>query len=91
MHTHDTSTGHADLERLAAELHRRGYQADLRTPAGQLAYLDVRNPAATVLGERVYAQAGAFWWSWAEKITGCEQASTAAALLARVLRTADSQ
>jgi hypothetical protein len=82
--------GQADLERLAAELTQRGYQADLRTPEGRLAFLDVRNPTASALSERVYAQADSYWWSWAERIAGCAQVSTAADALARVLRTVDS-
>jgi hypothetical protein len=42
-----------------------------------------------VLAETIYAQAGSFWFSWAERIAGCDEVSTAAALLARVLRAAD--
>ncbi|HEY1916844.1 MAG TPA: hypothetical protein VGH27_14840 [Streptosporangiaceae bacterium] len=76
----------ADLERLAAALRARGFQANLCTPEGRLPYLDVRNPRATVLAEKVYAQADTFWWSWAEKIAGCDEVSTAAGILARVLR-----
>jgi hypothetical protein len=89
-HRTDTQTEQADLEKLAAELTARGYQADLRTPADKLPYLDVRNPAASVLTERVYAQADSFWFSWAEPIAGCGQPATAAAILARVLRTVDA-
>jgi hypothetical protein len=87
----DTQPEQADLENLAAELAARGYHADLRTPPGRLPYLDVRNPRASVLTERVYAQADAFWFSWAEKIAACDQVTTAAAILARILRTADDE
>jgi hypothetical protein len=83
----DDQDERAELEKLAAALRARGLQADLRTPEGRLAYLDVRNPRATVLGEKVYAQAGTFWWSWAEKIAGTDEVSTAAGILVRVLRT----
>lgn len=79
----------ADLEKLAAELIARGYQADVRTPEGKLPYLDVRNPNATVLAERVYAQAGAFWFSWAEKIADSDQIAVTAGILVRVLRAVD--
>jgi len=82
-HSTDTHTGQADLETLAAELTARGYQAGLHTPADGLPFLDVRNPAASVLTERVYAQAGNYWYSWAEPIASCGQPATAAAILAR--------
>ena len=65
----------------------RGFQADLCLPGSRLPYLDVRNPRATVLAAKVYAQADTFWWSWAEKIADCDEVSTAAGILARVLRT----
>jgi hypothetical protein len=76
----------AALERLAGELTTRGFHADVRALTGRPAYLDVRNPRAAALTERVYAQAGLFWWSWQEKIAGCDEAATAAGILARVLR-----
>ncbi len=81
----------ADLERLGTELATLGYHADVRIPVGRLPYLDVRNPRASALTETVYAQGGSFWWSWAERIAGCDQVRTAAAILARVLRTSDSE
>ena len=77
----------ADLEALAAELAARGLQATVGTVRGRPPYLDVRNPRASALTERVYAQAGAFWWSWAERIASCEEMTKAATILARVLRT----
>jgi hypothetical protein len=79
-------TAHAYLEKLAAEMVARSYHAVLCAPVGGLAYLDVRNPRASVLAERVYADGGVFWWSWREKIAGCEEVATAAGILARVLR-----
>jgi hypothetical protein len=82
----DTRGEQADLERLAAALRGRGFTADLQVPEGRLPFLEVRNPRASVLAEKVYAQAGTFWWSWAEKIAGCEEVGTAAGILARVLR-----
>jgi len=45
----------AALERLAGELTKRGYEARVRERTGRLPYLDVRNPQASVLTERVYA------------------------------------
>jgi hypothetical protein len=79
-------TGWAELEKLAAEMTARAFRADVRTPESGLPYLDVRNPRATVLAERVYAHGGVFWWSWQEKIAGCDEVSTTAGILARVLR-----
>lgn len=79
----------AALERLAAALAGHGLRAVLCAPPGRLPWLDVRNPRASVLTERVYAQAGAFWWSWAERIADCAEVPAAAAALARVLRTVD--
>lgn len=86
-----TQEDQAALEKLAAELAARGYQADVRRPDGRLPHLDVRNPRATVLTERVYVQAGAFWWSWAERIADDDEVTTAASILARVLRTVDDE
>lgn len=81
----------AHLQRLAAELTKRGYDAKLHTPVGRPAYLDVCNPAATILSEQVYAQADSYWWPWAERIGSTHDPVAAAATLARVLRTADGQ
>lgn len=83
-----TQPGLADLTRLATELAARGLQTSLHAPNGKLPYLHVRNAQVSVLSETVYAKAGAFWYSWAEKIAGCDQVSTAADTLARVLGTA---
>lgn len=87
--TADIHEEQAALEKLAAALTARGYHADLRAPHGRLPYLDVRNPRASVLTEKIYAQAGAYWYSWAERIAGCDEVTTAAAILARVLRAID--
>lgn len=89
----DPTTTHAeqaDLKNLAATLTTHGLHADLHTPADRLPYLLVRNPQATALTERVYAQADSYWYGWAERIAGCDEADAAAAALARVLRTTDS-
>jgi len=86
----DDQDAEADLERLAAEMTARGYQAAVRQPAGRLPYLDVCNPRASVMAERVYAQADWFFWPWAQRIAQCGQPAAAAAIVARVLR-ADSE
>jgi hypothetical protein len=44
----------AELEKLAAEVAARGLQANVRTMAGPLPYLDVRNPLASILAEKVF-------------------------------------
>jgi hypothetical protein len=91
MQATDTYTDEqADLDKLAAELNARGLQSALHTPAGRLPYLQVTNPAATVLSEKVLAQADSFWWPWAERIAGCDDVAEAATILARVLRTTDA-
>jgi hypothetical protein len=90
MQTTDTYAAEIDdLEKLAAELGTRGLLADVRTPHDRLPYLDVRNPHASALTERVFAQADSYWFSWCERITGCDQTTEAADILARVLRTTD--
>jgi hypothetical protein len=76
----------AELEALGAELTARGFQTTLKPPEGGPPCLTVRNPRASVLAETIYADAGSFWWSWREPIAACDQVTTAAGLLARVLR-----
>lgn len=76
----------ADLDDLATELHRHGLRAELCTPPGKLPYLHISNPQARALTERVCAQADSYWFSWTERIAGCDEPATAAAILARVLR-----
>lgn len=84
--TASTHAGRSDLERLAAEMTARTYQAKLHTPECGLPYLEIRNPRASLLAECVYAHEGMFWWSWQEKIADCREVATAAGILARVLR-----
>jgi len=86
----DTQAEQQDLERLATELSQHGLRAELCVPSGKLPYLHVSNPEASVLSERVYAQADSFWYSWAQRIAGCDDVPAAAATLGRVLRTAGS-
>jgi hypothetical protein len=85
MHSTQT-TATADLEMLATELATRGFQTTLRAPGDGAPCLTVRNPRASVLTEMVYADGGSFWWSWREPIAACDQVTTAAGILARVLR-----
>ncbi|HEY2578423.1 MAG TPA: hypothetical protein VGI74_19145 [Streptosporangiaceae bacterium] len=89
MQTTDAQTAAdiADLEKLAAELAARGYKTALSTSASRPPHLAVINPRARALNERVIAQAGKFWWPWAEQIAPCDEVAEAAAIIARVLRT----
>jgi hypothetical protein len=88
MHATDTQpTAVTDLENLATELAAHGYQTILKSPPDSAPCLVVRNPRTSVLTETVHACDGSYWWSWKEPIAPCDQAATAAALLARVLRT----
>lgn len=84
--TTDTDMNMAALERLAEAVTARGFHADVHALTGRPPYLDVRNPRAALLAERVYAQGDVYWWPWEEKIAGCDQVATAAGILARVLR-----
>jgi len=92
IHPHgstDTDPDQAELEKLAAEMTALGYKALLVTPVGRLPYLDISNPQTKLLTEKVYAQAGMFFWPWAQSIGPCDQVTSAAAIVARVLRTVD--
>ena len=75
----------AALDKLAAELRVRGYQAHLIAPAGRPPSLAVSNPQATVLAETVMADATSFWWPWADRIAGVADVAGAADVIARVL------
>lgn len=84
-----TNTDQAELERLATKMTALGYKAMLVDPVGRLPYLEVSNPQTNLLTEKVYSQAGIFFWPWAQSIGSCDQVATVAAIVARVLRTAD--
>jgi hypothetical protein len=86
----DTRVEQAELETLAAQVTALGFVAQLYTPDARLPYLEVRNPQVSALSERVYAQAGAYWFSWAQKISDTDDPADAARRLARVLATADA-
>ena len=86
IHTDTKPSLQADLQRLANELTMLGFQPVLRTPAGKQPYLQVTNPQAAILTERIFAEADSFWWSWIEVITDREHTVEAALIIARVLR-----
>jgi hypothetical protein len=77
-----------DLEKLASELDALGCTAQLLTPAGKLPYLGIADPPATMPCDRVYAQAGTFFWHGAQVIAPSNQAAAAAAIITQVLCTA---
>lgn len=87
----DVQAAQAALTWLAHEVSKYGLQAELKSPHGSLPYLIVRNPRASALTEKVYANHGVYYYSWWEGIADCDEAATAAALLARVLRTVNSE
>jgi hypothetical protein len=91
MHTGTQADEITSLEELAVEAAALGLRAVIRQPPGQPPCLNVANPQASVLTENVFTHAGSYQWSWAEPIAACDQPATAAAILARVLRTVDGQ
>jgi hypothetical protein len=91
MHTGTHADEITSLEELATEAAALGLHAAIRQPPGQPPCLHVANPQASALTENVFTHAGHYYYSWAEPIAGCGQPATAAAILARVLRTVDSE
>jgi hypothetical protein len=86
---HDVTCDAVAIERLAAEMQARGYQAKvIPSPRGP-ARVEVRNPAASVLRETIFGHAGAFWWPWRDPIAPISDITTAAQVIARVLATTD--
>ena len=86
---HVPSGDDAALRNLASELNSSGYEARVTSTHGKPPCLTVRNPSARILAETVIAQAGWYWYSWAERIAPLDDANAAAAIIARVLRTED--
>jgi hypothetical protein len=81
----------AGLEKLAAELDSRVYGASIVTGRGGPPYLKVTCRGTPVLGERIFAHKGYFWWSWAERIAPVTDLAAVAAAVARVLHATESQ
>lgn len=76
----------AALEKLAVELGGLGFHCRLVQPAPEMPWLEVTNPQATVLSERILAQNGWYWWPWAERLAETGDVTGAAERVARVLR-----
>jgi hypothetical protein len=91
MHTGTQADEIISLEELATEATALGLHAIVRQPPGHPPFLHVGNPQASVLTENVSVHSGRYHFSWAEPIAGCHEPATAAAILARVLRSADGQ
>lgn len=81
------SDDEAALEKLAIELGGLGFRCRLVQPAPELPWLEVTNPQARVLSERLLARDGWYWWPWAERLAETGDVTSAAARIARVLRT----
>lgn len=77
------------LERLGAELIKRGLRVRLSTAPGRAPNLHVLNPDFTALTEDIVAESGAdgwwFVWSWRERIGCAEDIIGAADRVTRVL------
>lgn len=91
MHTGTQTDDITGLTELATEVTALGLHAAVREFPGHAPYLHVTNPQAAVLTEKVFIHEDRFWFSWAEPIARRDEPTTAAAILARVLRTADGQ
>lgn len=91
MTSDNTTASSPALASLAGELTRHGYRTTLRAPDGEPPYLHVANPHAAALTEKVYTHGGNYQYSWGQPIAACDQPATAAATLARVLRTTGGQ
>ena len=74
-----------NLEALADNLSKRGFETRLDTPEGRMPSLLVTNPQASRLSETIMTGHGWFWWSWAERITAVADVAAAADVIARVL------
>lgn len=81
------------LERLQAELSKRGLGAKLITKGGR-SYLKVANPNMPELNERVLCHAAedeslCFWWPWGQPIGSVDDLEVVAEKIAAVLRSVE--
>lgn len=83
MHPADNQPQPAALDKLAAELRARGYEAQLTAPDGRPPSSAVTNPHAAVLADTVMADGTSFWW--ADRIADVADVGAAADVIARVL------
>jgi hypothetical protein len=76
----------AALEALADALDPREFATTLTASPGRRPFLAVTNRHAT-LGDNIYADTTAYFWSWAECIAPATDPQAAAAEISRVLGT----
>jgi hypothetical protein len=80
------TTSQAALERLADALDAREFSTALTASPGRRPFLTVTNRHAA-LGDTIYADTTAYYWSWAERIAPAADPQAAAAEISRVLGT----
>ena len=78
-------TATAALERLDAALDPAEYATTLRTSPGRRPHLSVTNRHAQI-GDNIWADHRAFYWSWGEWIAPVTDPATAARMVSVVLR-----
>jgi|SRR5579859_4278538 len=81
----------ADLDALTDELNRLKFPSLRLTPPGKAPYVDVSLPDDMAPGERIYIQAGTFFWPGARPIAPSNQPATAAAIITHALRSTTQQ
>jgi serine/threonine-protein kinase RsbW len=82
----DIDDGHAELEKLSAELTHIGLTAHLVVRADRLPYLAVTNGRTSAPPQRIYAQADWFFWPTAERFAACDDLTAAAGAVACALQ-----
>ena len=80
----DITARQAALEALAAALDPGDFATSLTATAGRPPRLNVTSRHAAI-GDDIYADHQAFWWSWAERIAAASDLDQAAARIAHVL------
>jgi len=79
------TTCRAALVRLAAELDPRDFAVTLTAPPGRPPRLSVTSRHAAI-GDDIYADHQAFFWSWSERIAPVSDPAAAAQKISSVLR-----
>jgi hypothetical protein len=84
------STRFAFLDKLAEELGNRGLQAWIVHHEGFVPCVEIVNPCAQTIEERVYVSQGKdgmwwFWWPWPERISVADDLDAAATSVTRVM------
>lgn len=82
---------HDHLEKLAEALNKHGLPAIVLTPPGRRPCVQAKSPQSSMLREDVYAEAGWFWWSWADRLAPVTDVESAARKITQVLGAVDSE